>query len=193
MFKTPSARNIPIIIHVDTSKSQFSTLAEFISQTLGEGSRKTYATTYRKWTAFAKRHGINALDLSFENIHAFISESELAFSTRLSMKTHMLRLLDWLEESESQGKWYARQRRRVVKFVKIKRLPTDIDRTRRHRALSKGEVAQLLDVYADDTRPVGARNNALLRLMIYTGLRRAEVVVLRWVDIDLEFQTVHVR
>lgn len=109
------------------------------------------------------------------------------------MKTHMLRLLDWLEESESQGEWYARQRRRVVKFVKIKRLPTDNDRTRRHRALSKLEVAQLLDVYADDDRPVGVRNYALLRLMIYTGLRRAEVVLLRWDDIDLEFQTVLVR
>ncbi len=160
MFKTTAAHISPIIINFDATKSQFSVLHEFISQTLGEGSRKTYATTYRKWTEFAKRNGFDALDLRFENINAFISESELAFSTRHSMKTHMLRLLDWLEESESQGEWYARQRRRVVKFVKIKRLPTDYGRTRRHRALSKPDVARLLDVWADDNRPIGMRNYA---------------------------------
>ena len=52
---------------------------------------------------------------------------------------------------------------------------------------------RLLDVWADDRRPVAIRNTALLRLMIYTGLRRAEVVVLRWDDIDFEDQTVTVR
>ena len=42
-------------------------------------------------------------------------------------------------------------------------------------------------------RPLGVRNYALLRLMIYTGLRRAEVVALRWYDIDFEDQLVTVR
>lgn len=56
MFNTTSAHISPIIIRFDPFKSQFSVLHEFISQTLGEGSRKTYATTYRKWTDFAKRN-----------------------------------------------------------------------------------------------------------------------------------------
>ncbi len=40
---------------------------------------------------------------------------------------------------------------------------------------------------------MGVRNYALLRLMIYTGLRRAEVVAMRWDDIDFEEQLVIVR
>ena len=40
---------------------------------------------------------------------------------------------------------------------------------------------------------MGIRNYALLRLMIYTGLRRAEVVRLRWDDIDFDDWTVTVR
>ena len=52
---------------------------------------------------------------------------------------------------------------------------------------------RLLDVWADDPRPVGICNYALLRLMIYTGLRRAEMVTLRWDDISFGDQIVTVR
>ena len=105
----------------------------------------------------------------------------------------MLRLLDWLEESEAKGEWYAIQRRRVLKFAKVKRMDSERGRRRSQRALKRTEVARLLDVWAADPRLVGIRNYALLRLMIYTGLRRAEIVTLRWDDIDLENQTVTVR
>jgi len=66
-------------------------------------------------------------------------------------------------------------------------------KSRSKRALNRGEVARLLAVWEDDARPLGLRNYALLRLMIYTGLRRAEVVALRWNDIDFEDQLVTVR
>ena len=66
-------------------------------------------------------------------------------------------------------------------------------RRRSQRALNRTEVAQLLDVWAADQRLVGIRNHALLRLMIFTGLRRAEIVTLRWDDIDFEDQLVTVR
>ena len=85
------------------------------------------------------------------------------------------------------------QRRRVLKFAKVKRMDSERGRRRSQRALKRSEVAQLLDVWAADPRLVGIRNHALLRLMIYTGLRRAEIVTLRWDDIDLENQTVTVR
>lgn len=64
---------------------------------------------------------------------------------------------------------------------------------RSHRALSKTEVAQLLEVWAEDNRHCGVRNYALLRLLIYTGLRNSEAVALRWEDIDLDAQIVRVR
>ena len=51
----------------------------------------------------------------------------------------------------------------------------------------------MLEVWAEDNRHYGVRNYALLRLLIYTGLRSAEVVALRWEDIDLDAQLVRVR
>ena len=164
-----------------------------MSCTLAESSRRVYANTYRQWSAYTERDGLDSLDLSFENISAFLNQSEVAYATRQSWKTHMLRLLDWLEEADANDEWYAKQRRRVLKFVKVKRMDAERGRRRSQRALKATEVARLLDVWADDGRAVGIRNYALLRLLIYTGLRRAEVVMLRWDDIDLEAHTVTVR
>ena len=60
----------------------------------------------------------------------------------------MLRLLDWLEESETRGEWYAKQRRRVLKFVKVKRMSDEYGRHRSHRALITTSRIRLVD-YAD--------------------------------------------
>ena len=107
----------------------------------------------------------------------------------------MLRLLDWLEESPTRGEWYAVQRRRLLKFLKGARMESAGGKTRSKRALNRSEVARncwiyerrrFADRWASATTP-------LLRLMIYTGLRRAEVVALRWYDIDFEEQLVTVR
>ena len=117
----------------------------------------------------------------------------MAYKTRHSWRIHLLRLLDWLEEADGRGEWYGKQRRRVLKFLKFKREQQERGGSRSQRALNKTEVAQLLDVWAGDERPVAIRNTALLRLMVYTGMRRAEVVPLRWEDIILEDQTVRVR
>ena len=182
-----------LVISSEKSNEQFRVLTKMIEQTLAESSRRVYANTYRQWCAFADRNGYDTLDLSFEHISAFLKQSEVAYATRQSWKTHMLRLLDWLEEADEGSEWYAVQRRRVLKFVKVKRMEAERGRSRSQRALSLTEVARLLDVWATDPRPVGIRNYALLRLMIYTGLRRAEVVALRWDDIDLDAQTVTVR
>ena len=182
-----------LVIGSQKSEEQFRVLTQMIERTLAESSRRVYANTYRQWSAFAERDGLDTLDLSFENISAFLNQSEVAYATRHSWKTHMLRLLDWLEEADANDEWYAKQRRRVLKFVKVKRMDAERGRRRSQRALRATEVARLLDVWADDGRAVGIRNYALLRLLIYTGLRRAEVVMLRWDDIDLEAHTVTVR
>lgn len=116
--------------------------------------------------------------MSFAHISAFLQDPDVAHDTRLSWKAHMPRLLDWLEESNERGPWYAQQRRQVLKFIKFRRQDSGGGGSRSKRALSKSEADALMDVWAHDTRPVALRNTALLRLMVYTGLRRAELVAL---------------
>lgn len=177
----------------ESSAEQFDQLVDLISENLAPSSGRVYRHTYGQWRQFAARHQLDVFDLSFENLSAFLNQGERAGATRRSWKAHMLRLLDWLEESETRGEWYAVQRRRLLKFLKGARMESAGGKTRSKRALNRGEVWQLLDLWARDRRPLGVRNYALLRLMIYTGLRRAEVVALRWDDIDFEDQLVTVR
>ena len=180
-------------IIAETSDEQFDLLVDLIAENLAPSSQRVYRHTYGQWRQFAYRHQLDCFDLSFENLSAFLNQGEMAGTTRRSWKAHMLRLLDWLEESPTRGEWYAVQRRRLLKFLKGARMESAGGKTRSKRALNRSEVAQLLDLWARDRRPMGVRNYALLRLMIYTGLRRAEVVALRWDDIDFEDQLVTVR
>ncbi len=177
----------------ESSAEQFDRLVEIVTDNLAASSKRVYRHTYAQWRGFAAQNQRDPFDLSFEQLSAFLNQGELAGATRRSWKAHMLRLLDWLEEAPAQGEWYAVQRRRLLKFLKGSRMESEGGKSRSQRALNRGEVSQLLDLWARDRRPLGVRNYALLRLMIYTGLRRAEVVALRWDDIDFEDQLVIVR
>ncbi len=177
----------------DSSDEQFQLLIDLIAENLAPSSKRVYRHTYEQWRAFTIRNGIDLFDLSFENVTAFLNGHDLAGATRRAWKAHMLRLLDWLEEAPTGGEWYAVQRRRLLKFLKGARLESEGGKSRSKRALNRSEVSRLLAVWEEDARPLGVRNYALLRLMIYTGLRRAEVVALRWDDIDFEDQLVTVR
>jgi integrase len=53
--------------------------------------------------------------------------------------------------------------------------------------LATAEAQRLLDALRDD------RLEALIRLMLATGLRRGEALALRWSDVDLDRQALRVR
>jgi len=59
--------------------------------------------------------------------------------------------------------------------ARLKKLPT---------VLTEDEQAQLLE-QVNPRYPTGERNGTMLRLMLNTGLRLAEVTALKWRDIDL--------
>ena len=103
----------------------FHALVNMVAETLSPSLRRVYRHTYDSWCAFTDCFQIDYLDLSFARISAFLQEPDAAHDPRLSWKAHMLRLLDWLEESAERGPWYARQRRQVSKLVKFRRQDTD--------------------------------------------------------------------
>ncbi len=102
----------------ETSDEQFGILIDFIMDNLAPSSQRVYRHTYQQWREFTLRNQLDVFDLSFEHLSAFLNQGEMAGATRRSWKAHMLRLLDWLEESPTRGEWYAVQRRRLLKFLK---------------------------------------------------------------------------
>ena len=82
----------------------------------------------------------------------------------------------------------------VKSFLKVKGEESDLERPDRvKRAFKPHEVTRLLDVWRDDRSIRGLRNNAMIRMLVYTGLRRSELVALRWSDVDIEAGVVTVR
>jgi site-specific recombinase XerD len=88
----------------------------------------------------------------------------------------------WERESITTDTW---ERIRDVKPPKGSRLPAGRD-------VDAGERAALIQVAAGDTSPAGARDTAMLAMLIATGMRRGEVVALRLRDVDLETGRVRV-
>ena len=72
-----------------------------------------------------------------------------------------------------------------VGAVRRLRSPNHDDRDTMH-VLEPAEIAQLLDVAEEPYR-------GLYRLAVYSGMRRGELLALRWSDLDLRKGTVHVQ
>ena len=122
----------------------------------------------------------------------FINEAAIAKSTRQNRLSHMRKILQALTIAERAQ--YEQHYQAVKSFLKVK--TTDEDRMRPgrvKRALKPHEVTRMLDVWRNDESVKGIRNNAMIRLLVYTGLRRSELVMLRWTDVDIEAGLVTVR
>ena len=86
------------------------------------------------------------------------------------------------------GDGHYRQHYNAVKsFLKVQANDGDKSRAERvKRALNPHEATALLGVWRNDTSAVGIRNDVMIRLLVYAGLRRSELVTLRWTDINFE-------
>lgn len=89
----------------------------------------------------------------------------------------------------------SRQRYNAAKsFLKDQTIDGDKSRAERvKRALNPHEATALLGVWRNVSSDVGMRNDDMIRLLIYAGLRRSELIALRWTDINVENLTITVR
>ena len=182
---------IPRTDHDLAQQSIFDKAVAIVLDTLSPTSRRVYHRTYRAWTQFATEHGSDVMELTLDNIRAFIHEADVAKTTRQNRLSHMRKLLELL----AIGDGHYRQHYNAVKsFLKVQANDGDKSRAERvKRALNPHEATALLGVWRNDSSAVGMRNDVMIRLLVYTGLRRSELVALRWTDIDIEDLTITVR
>lgn len=174
-----------------TTQDTFAKSVEIVLDGLSETSQRVYGRTYRAWVEFAGANEFEVMALTFDNVRAFIQQADLAKTTRQNRLSHMRKLLELLSIGYSD---YKPHYDAVKNFLKVKTTADDTARSGRNkRALSPHEATQLLSVWGNDNSLLGLRNNAMLRLLIYTGLRRSELVALKWTDINRDDMTVTVR
>ena len=172
-------------------ETTFDRVVSIVLDTLSPTSRRVYYRTYRAWRQFATEHSFDVMALTLDNIRAFIHEADVAKSTRQNRLSHMRKLLELL----AIGDGHYRQHYNAVKsFLKVQ--ANDGDKTRPERvkrALNPHEATALLGVWRNDSSDVGMRNDVIIRLLVYAGLRRSELIALRWTDINVENLTITVR
>jgi len=135
----------------------------------------------------ADRHGIPWHLLRYE--HAATIRQQLAERFAPSTANRMLSSIRGvLREAWNLGLLSAEEYQRAisVKAIKGSRLPAG-------RALTGGEIRTLFRTCAEDPRPAGVRDAALLAVLYGAGVRRAEVVKLDTTDFVADSGEIRVR
>lgn len=164
---------------------------ELLLYSLSDRSRRQYQHTYHEWGAFCQERNIPYHDMTAKNLIAFLESMDIAHSTKQARLTHIRRLLQTLHSGDPDNVAI----KRMYEQAKILKVNRDVSKDTAERptyALSKKEVYDAFAVWGDDSK-LHIRNRALLAILFYAGLRRAEAASLEWRDIDLKQGLVTVR
>ena len=125
------------------------------------------------------------MDLHYDKIKRFLYSRNLSYSTRLSRKSHMQRLLRVAAYIDpSFGIHYIQ-----LSDLRIRGTSKDNAPRRKPRQLSLSECRKLLSVWQDDDSHMGIRNYAVICLLLNTAVSNSELVALRWEDLDWDQET----
>lgn len=149
---------------------------------LTDTSKRQYRHTFAQWSAWCAAHGIAAHDLSAKNVTAFLEDGSLARRTKQARLSHLRRLAQMLHTGDV-GSLQFKQNYEQLRLLKLSKDGSP-GRQRARHAFAQDEVYSALDHWPKSTA-LGKRNRALLAVLFYTGLRRAEAARLKWSDFDM--------
>lgn len=174
-----------------TSGSAFAALVDHTLALVAPSSARVYAQTYRKWVEWARAAGVDTLAFTPAHVIDFLKSQNISKATQARQLSAVRRLAAMA--AALHGGDFERLERalRLVKAPGVNAAGERSGRERRGKALAAHEVYALLNVWK--VGRAGVRNHALIALLVYTGIRRAEAAALQWGDIDFEARIVHIR
>ena len=160
--------------------NDFNKLADAVVRSRqSESGKHMYQKTYDDWASFAFAENFEPLDITFERVDEFVHMPGKSKTTMQNRLSHMCKLLELRAVLDGR---YERHYKTVKSFLKIRSVKGL--RTVR-RALTSDEVSRLFDSFNGDD-DYAIRNQALIRVAVYTGARRSELARMRWADIDMD-------
>ncbi len=158
--------------------------------TVGESSRRSYSRTYALWVEWCEAHHRHpTADLSALHVRTFLESGHTAIGTRNNYLSHLRRLARTLaldpQDQRAQANWNS---------LGLLRAPSDGARRvkEKDKFLHPDEVNTLIFAWLTETN-IGARNRAIVSILLTTGVRRSECATLRWPDLDWDARTIRVR
>jgi site-specific recombinase XerD len=182
---TPKNRRRKLVPTLDASMA-FQSAAE----TVAASSARVYRQTFKLWQEWCARNGVDELDMNFGNVQQFLNDAEASKATKQRQLAALRTAVRVLAALDPQRSVHWQQLLEGLKLIKPRHV-SHSGRSRKRIALTPKEVYRAVSVF-EGNRLLDIRNRALVAVLFYTGLRRAEVAALRWEDIDLENGIIHV-
>lgn len=175
---------------VSRALNDFSILVEMVKRTISQSTARIYGQTYRLWAGWCRENGLSPYDLIAPNVSEFLIDQYVTRGTR----QRMLSALRTLAETLAMIDYQSPEREMAYKTLKRMRAPTEnaSDEERIRRALSPQEANAILSVWVGDSNK-HLRNQAMIAVLLMTGVRRGEAIQIKWDDVDLEEGVILIR
>ncbi|PJF21327.1 MAG: hypothetical protein CUN56_11655 [Phototrophicales bacterium] len=172
-----------------TPLPNFDAIIQFTLGTVASSSAETYQRTFDLWADFCMNHRLHPLDLRPHHVQDFLISQPVTKRTRQRHLAALRKLARTLALDPNYPQFRA-----VYEALRLMQTPEQNagGKERERRVLNHHQVMRVLDVWQED-KLIHRRNRALLAVLFYTGLRRAEVRMLRWADLELDTGIIRVR
>lgn len=169
-------------------------------------SARVYRDTFARWFDWTLEQGHSPALVTYAAAAAYLTERGIAQKSRYRELTALRKLAEVLTIVDMENPT-RRAAMESLKLLKIKHLgEQDEDRERTKITLSQRQIRQIIDAYTPGDQPnpyrqpkkyaawlFRARDQAVLAMLAATGMRRSELVALRWDDFDEDLRTVRIR
>src|SRR5687767_7673245 len=99
---------------------QVATAFDVLLYSLSSASKRQYQHTFKAWASFAADNGFRPVDISPQNLIAFLNCSPLAHKTKTARLSHLRKLLQTMHAQQPDNiqlqSWYQQ-----VQLLKVKR------------------------------------------------------------------------
>lgn len=159
----------------------FESVTDGVMHTVAVNSQRVYNQAYRSWASWCEFNHHSPTDLRPAAVIAFLKSERTTKSTRqrkLSALRQLARAMSLIDQSLHP----------IYDALKMIKAPTGGESGMEHkkRPLDVEQARRLMNVFSDSAKLLDYRNRAMISLMLATGLRREEVTMLEWLDIDLK-------
>jgi integrase len=157
-------------------------------KTVAPSSAKVYEGVYNRWEAWCLEMNEPLLPILPMLAGEFLLSAEVAVTTRSNYLAALRKLAKMLSMDVRHPEWLS-----YYKMLCEMRAPKEGAKAsdRRKGVLKPSQVEKVLEFWKGNDG-FSLRNAAIIALALSTGVRRAEVVALRWHDIDLNEGIVHI-
>lgn len=173
------------------ARTPYDKLVSMTLKTVSANSARVYGVTYSAWSQWCQDNGLEPTDLNAGNVCQFITDAQGTLATRNRQMSALRKLAEILAILDGD---LAKINYEILKRTKApKPSKATASNERNKRALNPSEANRLLEVHALGTDTLNRRNMAIVSTLLFTGMRRSELAVLEWRDIDLEIGTILIR